>query len=58
MNYNQNKNNSINMGSEQCCTNTSPRKYCNKKDNNADPIQTQITVQIQTIGHSKPHYNG
>ena len=31
-NYNQNKNNAINVESEQFCTNTGPERDCDKKD--------------------------
>ena len=35
-NYNQNKKNTINVGSEQCCTDTGLEKDCGKKGNDAD----------------------
>ena len=36
MNYNENKRNIINVGSEQCYANTGLEKDCDKKDNSAD----------------------
>ena len=36
MQYNKNKSNAINVGSEQCCATTGPEKNCDKKDSSAD----------------------
>ena len=36
VNYNKEKRNAINVGSEQCYANTGPEKDCDKKDNSTD----------------------
>ena len=52
VNYNQNKMNAINVGSEQCCTNKGMEKDCNKKDNDAD---SSTNTGNSLISNNMPH---